>query len=109
MLTILFLKWIQPWIPGVSSDGGSCSDVSLAEMEEIFLLEFEEIESDLWIAENNQRLDYTSMNWILAQKNIFSIKFACSEISREIYYSSYKLYKEDSQCKRDNSVGLKIL
>ena len=65
-----FNKWIQPWIPGVSSDGGSCSDVSLAEIEEIFLLEFEEIESDLWIAENNQRLDYSSMNWVLAQKNI---------------------------------------
>ena len=39
-------------------------------MEEIFLLEFEEIESDLWIAENNQSLDFTSKNWILAQKNI---------------------------------------
>ena len=55
-------------------------------MDEIFLLEFEEIESDLWIAENNQRLDYTSKNWILAQKKeIFSIKFAYRETSQQRY------------------------
>lgn len=36
-----------PWTPCDSSEA-SCSEVSLADMEETFL--FEEIESDLWIA-----------------------------------------------------------
>ena len=36
--------------PGGASSAASWSDASLADIEEIFLLEFDPTESDLWIA-----------------------------------------------------------